>query len=166
MSDIKLHTALTHCYFCGEADCIVMDRRLRLNESPVDNMQGKVISMTPCSKCEELMRKGVILITIDNGKSAPGWNRNTEHAEGWMPNPYRTGGFFVVTDDFMRRLLSSSPELLEHALRHRFMFIEHEAATRIGLWATIPKETASDADMPDMPAESGSDPVRGKVSRP
>ena len=96
-------------------------------------MHGKVIDMTPCNKCTDLMKQGIILITIDPDKSEPGWNRAS------MPNPYRTGGWFVVRDEAVERFAPS--ELAEWAKKHRFMFIEHQAAERVGLFAPPePKE--------------------------
>lgn len=130
MSTPNLGVALTKCFFCNEDDAIILNTKLTsFFANKVKEAHGKVISMDPCNKCRDFMKMGVIAITIDDSKSDPGWNRpdGTDH---WMPNPYRAGGWFVVKDDFVKRL----PEpFSSHALKHRFMFMEHEAAKQIGL---------------------------------
>lgn len=133
--------ALTKCYFCQKDDCIVINTRLgTLNAAKVEKMHGKTISMEPCQKCADLMKMGIILITIDDAKSGEGWNKpplRNDEREGWIPNPYRTGGWFVITDDAAKRMF---PQMADWAIKHRFMFIEHEAAKMIGLFDATPEE--------------------------
>lgn len=74
------------------------------------------------------MKQGVILLTFDPERSAPDWNKAP------IPNPYRTGGYFVVRDDAMRRMLKNQ-STLDWALKHRFMWIEHASAEQVGLFA-------------------------------
>jgi hypothetical protein len=86
------------------------------------------------------MKKGIILITIDDAKSGEDWNKpplRNEERQGWMPNPYRTGGWLVITDDAAKRMF---PQMADWAIKHRFMFIEHEAAKMIGLFDATPEE--------------------------
>ena len=94
-------------------------------------MNNKVIDMEPCRKCQEYMRKGIILIEIDLEKSTPDWNIKPPGEEHWMPNPYRTGGFFVVTDEGVRHGFPN--EYADWLIKHRFGFIDKEAATATGL---------------------------------
>jgi len=123
----ELGVALTKCYFCGENDTIVMNTRLTKHMAEkVEELNGKVIHMNPCNKCQGYMKQGIILLTFDPHQSDPNWNEDP------MPNPYRTGGFFVVTEEFLSRILQ--PEMFEWAKKHRFMFIEHEAAGKLGLF--------------------------------
>ena len=129
--------ALTKCYFCNESNEIILHTRLTpFHASQVEKLNGMVINMNPCQKCEDLMKRGVILITIDNEKSAPGWEK-PDGGDNWMPNPYRTGGWFVVTDDATKRMFTS---MADWAIKHRFIFIEHEAAKMIGLFDATPEE--------------------------
>jgi len=93
---------------------------------------GKVMDMDPCNKCKELMRQGVILITIDDAKSGKDWQK-PDGSKNWMPNPYRTGGWFVVKDEAIRRMINGK-EMADWAIKQRFMFIEHEAAEKLGLF--------------------------------
>jgi hypothetical protein len=122
----KLEVALTKCYFCGGDHQIVLNKRLtRRDAAQVKEMHGKVIDMTPCNECQSLMDQGVILIAIDLDRSDPGWDRED------MPNPYRTGGWWVVTDEGIKRILP--PELAEWAIQHRWMFIDYRAAAMMNL---------------------------------
>lgn len=128
-----LGVALTKCYFCHENDAIIMNTRLTpaLAKS-VESMNGMVINMEPCQKCQDAMKKGVLLITIDDDKSGPGWNKEK------MPNPYRTGGWFVVSDDFVKRTFDVHNA--DYAIKHRWMFIEDAAARMLGLFDAEPLE--------------------------
>lgn len=138
MDDKTFEVALTKCYFCGESHELLMNRVLtRSAAKKIKEMHGKVLDMSPCNKCEDLMKRGVILITIDNEKSSPGWNRDK------FPNPYRTGGFFVLKDEAIRQAIH--PESMsEWALKYRWMFIEDEAARMMGLFEFPNKEERDD----------------------
>lgn len=56
-----------------------------------------------------------------------------------MPNPWRTGGWFVVKEAAVRRMFRGEREI-EFALSQRWIFIEHEAAKRCGLFDQAPTE--------------------------
>jgi hypothetical protein len=149
--------ALTKCYFCGEGDQIVLNRVLTAhNAAKVEKMNGRVVNMNPCNKCQGYMQQGIILITIDEAKSGADWNKPPPkshclyagrkcfgdhkcqcNCEGchclWMPNPYRTGGFYVVKEDALARILDAT--MFKFARQHRWMFIADDAAEKIGLGA-------------------------------
>ena len=109
------------------AGAIVMNTRLiRPLARMVENMQGKVLDMTPCSECEGYMKAGIILMTFDPAKSEPDWNKAP------IPNPYRSGGFFVIKEEAFKRLLTG--KAVEFALKNRWVFVEHEAAESLGLF--------------------------------
>lgn len=138
----KSHVALTKCFFCGKDDCILLATGYNSRGEPLHDLSeahGKVANMIPCSECEGHMKQGVILLTIDDAKSEKDWDKPPktypgEKDRGWMPNPYRTGGFFVVTDEAIRRIINPQA-MADWAIKHRWMFIEHEAAEKIGLFA-------------------------------
>ncbi len=163
---MKDHVALTNCFYCGEGSTILLATTYRGNE-PVHDMKpfhNKVLDMEPCSKCKGYMKQGIILITIDEKKSEKDWNQDPNHGKCpecngyhrfpkcrkcggtgrsfFMPNPYRSGGWFVVTEDAMKRMLSNAKDkdMLDWCLKHRFMFIEHEAATLFGLFKLAEKK--------------------------
>src|SRR5690349_11407051 len=121
----SIEVALTRCFFCGEPDRIVMNTRL--TPKSAENVRAaheKVIDLEPCAKCAEFMQQGVILLPFDPAKSENGWEKDP------IPNPYRTGGFYVVKDEAVRRIFTGEP--CEWALKSRWIFIEKEAADRIG----------------------------------
>lgn len=132
--------SFTLCYFCGEADRIVIAKHNgAAARKTVESVDRHVIDLEPCPKCADWMKQGIILLGIDTAKSAPDWNK------GPLPNPYRSGGFAVVREEAVRRLLKPGPAL-DFALAHRWSFIEHDAGTQIGLWpesATSPTNNAA-----------------------
>ena len=124
--------ALTRCYFCQEGDRILINKALTsFAAARVRALDGHTLDMEPCRKCADYMKQGVIVITVDSAKSAPNWNKEP------MPNPYRTGGWFVVKDDAIKRMcnvLTNGDSIREFALKNRFLFIEHEAADKLGFF--------------------------------
>lgn len=74
----------------------------------------------PCEECSNLMEQGVILISVDESKSPD------------LQNPWRTGGWVVVRDDFIERVVQ--PDTLKDSiLNKRMAFIPDEAWDMIGL---------------------------------
>jgi len=132
----KFPIALTKCFFCGEINHILLGRRLNAHVKEIEDMNGKVIDMTPCSKCEEYMRQGVIIITFDPTKSDPNWHKDK------MPNPYRTGGFFVIREEAVHNI-TDDKRIIDFMLNQRWIFIEHEAAEKIGLFAMAENENSN-----------------------
>jgi len=152
MSDDTLGVALTKCFYCQEDNEIVLNTRLTTSmASKVKELHGKVIDMRPCPSCEEHMRQGVIIITIDPHNSPANWHMpppDLEEGNTWMPNPYRSGGWFVIHDEAIRNMLTGdeeSKELANWAIEHRWMFMEHEAAVQIGLFDLAEEEGGEDA---------------------
>ena len=141
--------ALTKCYFCGDGDRIIMNRVLTTSlAAKVESMNGKVIDMEPCNKCRHFMSLGVIFLTIDPEKSEPNWNKppaslRFEEKRQWFPNPYRTGGFFVVKDEAVKKMLPE--ELATYALKERYMFIEEGVARDLGFYDMKPTMTPEEA---------------------
>lgn len=143
MSDDRFGVALTNCFYCQESNEIVINKRLtKPMADKVKQLDGHVINMNPCSTCEGYMQQGVILITIDPVKSEKDWNippDDEKKREGWMPNPHRSGGWFVVRDEAVRRMFTGEDEdfggsVVEWALEHRWMFMEHDVAVMLGLF--------------------------------
>lgn len=116
--------ALTKCYFCTKDNYIILRRDL----GDASEFHQKVVDMTPCTECAEHMKQGIIIITIDTEKSEKGWDKNK------LPNPYRTGGFFVITEEGFLRITEGLDALQEFGLKNRWMFIEHAAAEQMGFF--------------------------------
>lgn len=144
----RFAVALTLCFYCQESNEIVINSRLTKNVADkVKEMDGKVISMQPCSKCEEHMKQGVILITFDPEKSDTDWHmppKNLKEGETWMPNPYRSGGIFVVRDEAVRDMIDDEG-MADWAIKHRWLFMEHEVAVTTGLFEIASRRGGEDA---------------------
>jgi hypothetical protein len=137
----KSHVAMTRCFYCMEGDKILLAKTYRRTKDgmeprhDLEPLHNKVIDMEPCPKCEGWMEQGIILIGIDSAKSDPDWHSPphiNKEREGWMPNPWRSGGFAVVTEEAFNRIFCGT-DILEFALKQRFMFIEHEVMVATGM---------------------------------
>ena len=84
----------------------------------------------PCDKCKGYMEQGIILISIDEEKSA-----------GDMDNPYRTGGWAVVKEEAILRI-GLSPTLEQDILRRRMSYLTDETWDALGL----PRGSQEEAD--------------------
>lgn len=132
MNDSRLAVALTKCFYCLGGGAIIMNSRLTEGVAKkVDELDGMVVDMEPCGQCKEWMKQGVILISIDSAKSDPGWNKPS--GDQYIPNPWRAGGFAVVKDEAVRRMVNNQ-EMADWAIQHRWMFIEHAAGVAMGLF--------------------------------
>ncbi len=108
-----VNPSIAVCFLCGEdKNEIVLLGRLKGNaEAPC----RAVFNQEPCDKCKEYMKQGVILISVkDNDPD--------------QKNPYRTGGWIVVTEDCIKKVFSK-PEVL---LKKRVGFLEDSAWNAIG----------------------------------
>lgn len=120
MYEEKSHVGMFNCYFCGEAAGVLLDRRLQ-KTLPSD---VGVIDTTPCSKCKNLMKKGIILISIKD-------DTTEEEMHKKIPNPYRTGGWAVITENAFLRIFDG--DMQKWGLKHRFLFITDGAWDMIKL---------------------------------
>ena len=116
----KSHVGYNNCYFCGEINEILLDKRLR---NTLHSNMG-VMNMRPCSKCAEYMKQGVIFMSISDDTTA-------EEMKGPIPNPYRTGGWIVVRQEAVERMFEG--DYLKFALENRFAFITDSAWEKLGL---------------------------------
>jgi hypothetical protein len=129
--------ALTKCFFCGADDRILIARNnLTKTRNDINRAHGACIDLDPCTTCRDWMRQGIILIGIDPARSDPDWNRFP------LPNPYRTGGFAVVREEAVVRIIKEGPAR-DFALRHRWTFIEEAAARALGLWGAAAQDTSA-----------------------
>jgi|SRR3990172_6678500 len=112
---IKLHKeyglnpTVLKCYICGEdTNEIALLGSAYKEQAPM----YMVIDKTPCKKCIEYIKQGIILIGVCDGENGE--------------NPYRTGQFYVIKEEAFKKVLGEVPE-------GRICFVEESALKKIGL---------------------------------
>jgi hypothetical protein len=132
MSSIRLdpkygvNPMMALCFYCQEPGDIILFGQLNPKQrEALGSMSGEAprqmcISREPCAKCKEYMGQGIILISVDKNKSTD------------KTNPYRTGGWVVLKQEAVERIITS-PEILESVLEKRIAFVPDEAWDFIGL---------------------------------
>ena len=129
--DIKLspkhgvNPSMGLCFYCNEPDgTIVLPGRLAGDaEAP----RQAVWTREPCDKCKGYMAQGVILVQVRDGETGE--------------NPYRLGGWAVVKDDAIRRMVHPA-SLADQILKTRFTFVPDEVWKALGLDRTTPDPEA------------------------
>jgi hypothetical protein len=125
-----LNPSLMLCFFCQEPSGVALlgasggkvSKALGMPHDDGQAPRQATYDMVPCAKCKELMGQGVILISVDESKSED------------RSNPYRTGVWCVVKDDFLKRTMNEqAKELLEQILRLRVAFLPDDAWDKLGL---------------------------------
>lgn len=96
------------CFYCGEKknEIILAGELPGDAEAPKDAVWDHV----PCDQCKRWMQKGVIVISIRDGETGE--------------NPYRTGGWVVLTESAVRKF--ASPMAVQDMLRSRVCFMPDE----------------------------------------
>jgi len=96
------------CFLCGGDKGLIFWGQLRnstkeaFKKSGIEVRDGEAprkiaTNKEPCDKCKEYMEKGVILISCRG--------LETDDRE----NPYRTGGWVVVRDQFIEKVVDPQP---------------------------------------------------------
>jgi hypothetical protein len=113
-----LNPSLEQCFVCMKDVRVILFGRMKGDaEAP----RRVCLDKEPCADCKKWMEQGVVLISVDEEKS-----------KGDMQNPYRTGGWIVVRDDFIERVVQPE-ELRKAILKKRMAFIPDEAWDMLGL---------------------------------
>ena len=112
-----VNPSVEKCFFCQRDVGVVLFGRL---PGDAEAPRSVTLDETPCSECRSLMDRGVILISVDEGKSG-----------GDMRNPYRSGAWIVVTDSFIQREVA--PPLRDYILQKRAAFVPDSAWDNLGL---------------------------------
>jgi hypothetical protein len=130
-----LNPSLECCFFCLEPRGVVLHGQFNAEQrfgkkiaATLERVNGHakaprkmVIDKEPCSKCKELMEKGIILISVDSKESPDN------------DNPYRTGGWIVVKEEAVRRIGIKPVELEADILKRRVAFVPDDAWDMLGL---------------------------------
>jgi len=112
-----LNPGIELCFFCNKEKSIVLfGSALKGERAP----HKAVYDHAPCDACANLMKQGVLLISIDEKKSA-----------GNHKNPWRTGGWVVVKDAFIQKVFQ--PEVAIDVIKKRVAFLSDEAWDLFGL---------------------------------
>jgi len=126
MSGIRLspkhgvNPSLSQCFYCGgDKNEVVLPGLMRDKDGQdVAEPHRAVWTMDPCDTCKGHMAAGIIVIEV--AESNP-----TE-------TPTRVGGFAVVRDEAIRRLVND-PGLAASIIRKRVVFLPTAVWTMIGL---------------------------------
>ena len=114
-----VNPSVGQCFLCHKDFEVILFGRMK-----GDMQAPHEVCMGPnhvCPECEEWMKKGVIMISVDPEKSTP-------------EAPWHTGGWIVLKEEAVERLRGYiNSELIDHALKKRAMFIEDEAWDMLGL---------------------------------
>lgn len=138
MSGIKLspthgvNPSVLYCPVCAESSGLALCGRLPGDEEAPRAM----LDREPCEKCVGYMQRGIVLISVRDGESGD--------------NPYRTGRLSVVTEEFMRRVVTP-PELLESILQKRVTFLEDSVWDALGLPRTDDEARALGSEVVEKP---------------
>lgn len=113
-----LNPAIPKCFYCGEDknELILAGKMKGDQKAP----QGMVWDEQPCDKCMAHMEKGIILISVNEQLSTD------------PRNPYRTGGFAVVREEMIRRMVYPQ-QLAKQIIKKRVAFIPDDAWEALGL---------------------------------
>jgi hypothetical protein len=133
--DSKSHVGLMLCWYClEEGTGVLLDKRLR------DSLPNRAVyDMEPCHKCKGFMEQGIILIGATEESIAQIPSEQEHHqrqvdalpyhqrknARPFVPNPHRTGHWFVVSEDFVKRNFNPQ-SLVDQILKYRWSFIDPE----------------------------------------
>lgn len=112
-----LNPTIPKCFFCGEdKNEIILAGKLK---GDIEAPKNVAWDKNPCEKCQEHMKQGVIMISVQEGEEGE-------------DNPYRTGGWCVVKDKALENFISP-PELLNAILKKRICFVPDDAWNKLGL---------------------------------
>lgn len=113
-----VNPAIPTCFLCGEDKNEIL--LLGKLEGDAEAPRKAVFDYEPCGKCKGYMKQGVILISVDEEKS-----------KGDLKNPYRTGGWVVMSEDYIKRVVAHP--LREVLLEKRVGFVPDETWEVLGL---------------------------------
>jgi hypothetical protein len=109
--------AIPRCWFCLEdKNEIILAGRMK---GDMEAPRGAVWDKSPCDKCAEWMRQGIILIGVKDNQPK-------------SDNPERSGHFIVIREDAIRRA-PIDPAMIELVCERRVAFMEVRALVHFGV---------------------------------
>jgi hypothetical protein len=132
-----VNPSLDCCFYCMEPKGVVllgkmsraraerafgkeMSDRLHGADHDVEAPHKVVMDKEPCSTCKEHMQDGILIISVSE-------ERTTDR-----DNPYRTGGWAVVTERFIHRVVVT-PELRDDILKRRVAWLDDKVWDKLQL---------------------------------
>lgn len=106
-----LNPSLTVCFLCLKDIGVALVGRILKGDDP--EAPRRMFDREPCAECKSWMEKGIILISVDETKTTD------------SKNPFRTGGWVVVSEDYVKHILNPGP-LLEQTLKGRYAVVPDE----------------------------------------
>jgi len=154
-----VNPAVPLCYYCLEPkNEVVLAGRL---PGDAEAPQHHVWDMSPCNKCQDHMDAGIIIISIRDGESDRMADEQLQHRAmqahasnpaPFVPNPYRTGGFWVLKAEAFERIMKqicNVPETVDQMLKQRWCFLDDQVCEMIGL----PREQEGEDDAGEPASE-------------
>jgi len=132
-----VNPSITQCFLCGkDKDILLMGhisggKASEMKQAGVDikpehdaeaPMKMGVVDMEPCQKCLDWMSQGIILISVADGEDEKADNKN----------PYRTGGWCVLKEAAVKKMLNDS-ETLQEIIKKRVAFVPDKVWDLLGL---------------------------------
>lgn len=111
-----LNSSVAVCFYCNEEknEIIIPGKLKGDKEAP----RKAVWDYEPCNKCKDFMQQGIILIS-------------TKASEKESDNPYRTGGWVVVKEEFIKRNIEFISA--NQILKRRMAFVPDDAWDKLHL---------------------------------
>ncbi len=131
-SEHGVNPGMMNCYFCNEPKGVILHGRIQYKSAkalrdagidvPADGSAPRnlIIDKEPCDKCQDFMKQGVVLISVKE----EGLKNDEE--------PFRTGGWVVVSEDFITRIICEG-DTRDSILRKRVAFVPDRAWEALGL---------------------------------
>ena len=139
----KSHVGMARCFFCGKEDQILLETRFDPATGHLRQTLPRdcgVVNMIPCHECEGYMKQGILLMSVRAGEMNVVEKerydheiamKGERHPRPFIPNPFRTGGWCVVKQEAVERMLVEP--LLSQVLRCRWCFVEDDVWNAVGL---------------------------------
>jgi hypothetical protein len=121
MTEDLSYVGMANCFVCNKPKEILLHKQLK-NKLPKSAVYDKV----PCDECSGFMKQGIIFIGVRDGEQG-------------KDNPYRTGEWFVLKEEAVRRM-PMNKELMKSIIKKRICFIEQEVINKLGIAELIKKE--------------------------